>query len=130
MSASMLCVGVPRESAPGETRVALVPDTIAKLSKSSLEVVVESRAGEAASHTDEAYRAAGVAVLPDAESVYARADVMLKVREPRSIAEGGRHEADLLRENAVLVCFLNPSRNQELLARLAARRVTAFAMEL
>ena len=126
----MLCVGVPREIAPGETRVAVVPETVAKLAKAGLEFVVESHAGEAASFTDQAYRDAGASVAPDAPGVYPRADVVLKVREPRPLGEDGTHEADRLREGAALIGFLDPSRNSELIGRLAARRVSVFAMEL
>jgi len=124
----MLRAGVVRETAPGETRVAVVPDAAAKLSQAKLEVLVEAGAGLASGHSDEAYREAHAQVLPDARAVYAGADVVLKVREPREVAGGP--EAYLLREGSVLIGFLDPARNTELIARLAARQVTAFAMEL
>ena len=73
----MLSIGVPRESAPGEQRVALIPETVAKLSQSGFEVRVEQGAGEAASHADAAYREAGARVLSDPNEVFG-ADVVLK----------------------------------------------------
>ena len=124
----MLRAGVVRETAPGETRVAVVPDAAAKLSQAKLEVLVEAGAGLASGHSDESYREAHAQILPDARAVYAGSDVVLKVREPREAAGG--HEADLLREGSVLIGFLDPTRNTELIERLAARQITAFAMEL
>jgi len=125
----VLRIGVPRETQPGENRVALVPEIVDRLTKAGFEVLVEARAGEAASHTDGAYRDAAATVLPDARAVFEGADVVLKVREPGA-TEQGAHEADLLREGSTLIAFLNPARNPELLQKLAARRITAFAMEL
>ncbi len=122
----MLRIGVPRETTPGETRVALVPEAAGKLAKAGFAVVVESGAGEGAFHPDSAYREAGAEVSNTAAAF--GADVVLKVREPRPLAAGA-HEADLIREGALLIAFLDPARNSELLERLARRRVTAYAME-
>jgi NAD(P) transhydrogenase subunit alpha len=124
----MLRIGVPRETAPDEKRVALVPETAGRLAKSGFEVVVESGAGVAASHTDADYQAAGATIAGDARALFATADVVLKVREP--LPGPGGHEADLLREGSVLITLFNPARNADLIARLTARRITAFAMEL
>jgi H+-translocating NAD(P) transhydrogenase subunit alpha len=115
-------IGVPKETAPNERRVALVPDTVSRLSKGGLEVVVEHGAGAGASVPDEAYRAAG-AVLADARTV-AAADVVVRVQRPSPA------EAEQLREGGALVSFLQPARSQDLFAVLARRQVTAFAMEL
>jgi NAD/NADP transhydrogenase alpha subunit len=123
----MLTIGVLRETTPGENRVAVIPETVGKLAQSGFEVLVESGAGVAASHTDQAYRDAKATVVPDARAALERADVVLKVREPRALSRG--HEVDLLRQGATLIAFLDPARNPELLERLAARGVTAFAME-
>jgi len=109
-------VGVPKETARGERRVALVPEIVSKLD--GIEVVVEPGAGEAASFTDDAFTAAG-ASLGDPWS----AEVVAKVRKP-SEEEIGR-----LRDGQVLIGFLQPLTDQDGIERLASRGVTAFAME-
>jgi len=115
-------IGVPRERAPGERRVALVPETAARLVKAGHEVVVESGAGEAAGFTDDRYQAAGVAVS-DAQAVWA-ADVVLKVQAPSP------EEAQGARDGSVLVCLLPPGTSTDEVGALAARGVTTFSMDL
>ena len=124
----MIRVGVPREVAPGETRVALIPETVGKLIKAGFEVLVEAGAGKASGFEDDAYTAAGASVQADVKDLFGRSDIVVKVREPQQGAAG--HEADLFHSGSTLVTFLNPARNGELVERLAARGVTTFAMEL
>jgi NAD(P) transhydrogenase subunit alpha len=123
-------IAVPREIIPGETRVALVPEAVARLVKSGLEVAVESGAGVQAMFTDEAYRQAGATIVAGARELYAGADVVLKVREPVAGAAPAAHEADLIREGAVLIAFLGRDAQSEAARKLAARGVTAFSMEM
>jgi NAD(P) transhydrogenase subunit alpha len=111
-------IGVPKETAAGERRVALVPELVTKLTGSGIDVVVEPGAGQAASFTDEAFREAG-AELGDPWA----AEVVAKVRKP-SEEELGR-----LRSGQVLIGFLQPLTDQEGVDRLGAAGVTAFAME-
>src|SRR5262245_40526433 len=123
-------IAVPRETIPGETRVALVPETVARLVKSGLEVAVETGAGERAMFPDDAYRQAGATLVTDTRELYAGADVTLKVREPGMHLTLGAHEADLLRQGAVLISFLGRDPGSEAARKLAARGVTAFSMEM
>jgi H+-translocating NAD(P) transhydrogenase subunit alpha len=111
-------IGVPKETAADERRVALVPELVTKLTGSGIDVVVEPGAGEAASFTDEAFREAG-AELGDPWA----AEVVAKVRKPTD------EELGRLREGQVLIGFLQPLTDQEGVERLASRGVTAFAME-
>ncbi len=90
-------------------------------------MVVETGAGEASSFADAAYVEVG-ARLADAAAVYAEADIVLKVRQPMALPDGG-HEADLLKPNAILISFVWPAQNKALLDRLAARKLTVFAMD-
>ena len=113
-------IAVPRETAPGERRVALVPDSVARLRKGGHEVFIEPAAGAAAGFTDEAYAAAGATLGPGPGD----ADVIARVQAP------SLEEATRLRSGVALVSFLNPAANAPLLAALADRGVTAFAMEL
>jgi H+-translocating NAD(P) transhydrogenase subunit alpha len=113
-------VGVPKERAAGERRVALVPELAGRLVTSGFQVLVERGAGEAASFPDAAYEEAGARVVDD---VYGEADAVAKVQSP------SEDEVVRLREGQVLVGFLQPLTDPEGIARLAARGVTAFAME-
>jgi H+-translocating NAD(P) transhydrogenase subunit alpha len=112
-------VGVPAESAPGEQRVALVPEVVARLVPGGFEVVVERGAGVAASFPDAAYEEASARIGPDPWD----ADAVVKVQTPSA------EEAARLREGQVLIGFLQPLTDREGIERLAARGVTAFAME-
>lgn len=116
-------VGIPKEQAPGELRVALVPETVGRLVKSGVEVLVERGAGASSFYSDDAYTRAGARVVPDASSVYREADLVAKVQRPVG------SEVEQLRAGQVLIGFLQPLTNAELVRALAAKRVTAFAME-
>ncbi len=111
-------VGVPKETAPDERRVALVPEIVAKLTQAGFDVIVEPGAGEAASFTDDAFREAG-ATLGDPWD----AELIAKVRKPTA------DEVDRLHEGQVLIGHLQPLTDAEGIERLTARGVTAFAME-
>lgn len=116
-------IGVPKETAPGEKRVATVPDVVAKLVKLGFGVAVESGAGDASNFADDTYRAAGAEVVPGAAQLWSRADVVFKVRPPTS------QEVQMLREGAMLVGFVWPAQNPELMQQLAARRATVLAID-
>ena len=126
-------VGIPREIGLGERRVAATPETTKRLLKLGFEVVVERGAGELASFQDADYEAAGATTESDPAAVWA-ADVVLKVRPPEALPPSpdgeGRHEADLLREGGLLISFVWPAKNPELLARLVSRKATVLAMDL
>jgi NAD(P) transhydrogenase subunit alpha len=114
----MTLIGVPRESAEGERRVALVPKVVERLCARGLDVVVESGAGAGALFSDESYERAG-ATIGDPWP----ADVVVKVNPPTS------DEIDQLKPGSVLIGFLAPRTQPELAARLRLANVTAFAME-
>jgi NAD(P) transhydrogenase subunit alpha len=116
-------IAVPKESAPGERRVALTPEAAGALVKSGLEVLVEAGAGAGAFHSDAAYEQAGARIVPDAAALYRGTDVVLKVQKPSP------EEVEQLREGTVLISFLNALGSPDLVQRLAARRVTSFGME-
>lgn len=116
-------IGVPKETAPGEKRVAAVPDVVAKLVRLGFMVAVERGAGDAANFADETYRAAGAEVVPEAAQLWSRADIVFKVRPPTPA------EAGLLREGTTLVGFIWPAQNPELMQQLATRRATVLAID-
>ncbi|HLF23834.1 MAG TPA: Re/Si-specific NAD(P)(+) transhydrogenase subunit alpha, partial [Burkholderiales bacterium] len=116
-------IGIPAEVWPRETRVAATPETIKKLTTGGLhQIVVQSGAGVNAAITDDAYTQAGATLAGSAVDVYSQAEMLLKVRPPRA------EELPQLKQGQIVVGMLNPF-DQDGLARLAARGVTAFALE-
>ncbi|HMF44862.1 MAG TPA: Re/Si-specific NAD(P)(+) transhydrogenase subunit alpha [Polyangia bacterium] len=120
-------VGIPKEIYPFERRVAATPDTVEKMVKLGLEVVVEAGAGEASTFADAAYIEAGARIL-DATAIYAESDIVLKVRQPGA-RPGGGNEADLMKSGATLISFIWPAQNKPLLDRLASHKLNVFAMD-
>jgi len=116
-------IGVPRETFPGEKRVATVPEVVEKLIKLGFKVAVESGAGDAANFSDEAYRTVGAEVISGAAALWAASDIVFKVRPP------SLDEVALMREGSILIGFIWPAQNAELMQRLAARKVTVLAMD-
>jgi len=112
-------VGVPRETATGERRVALVPESVKRLTGSGFEIELERGAGEAASFLDPAYEEAGATLVADPYS----ADAITKVQTPSA------EEVERFRDGQVLIGFLQPLTDREGIDRLADRGVVAFAME-
>jgi len=117
-------VATPRELTHDERRVALVPDTATKLIAARLDVAVEAGAGAGALIPDGAFDAVGVKVITHAADLLKDADAVLKVQAPM------RTEVELLREGAVLISFLQPSTQGDIVRALASRGVTAFSLEL
>jgi len=117
-------VGTPKETAPDERRVALVPDTVSRLAAATLEVKVESGAGSAAFITDEAYEKAGAKVVKGQAALIGEADAVLKVQAPSV------DEVALFKKGAVLISFLQPATQGDIIRALAAQDVTAFSLEL
>jgi NAD(P) transhydrogenase subunit alpha len=120
-------IGVPKETAPGERRVALVPESCKKLKQAGYEIAVEAGAGLAAGYPDESYRGAGAAVETDPAQLLGAADVVLEVGSPSLGA--GRDEVGWMRSGAVYLGSLMPLRNLAAVRALAARQVTAFATD-
>ncbi len=117
-------IAVPKETAPGERRVALVPDTVRRLVKAGLEVVVERGAGAGAGLGDQLYTTAGATVAPDAAGAVGQADMVLRVQPPTA------DEIGLLKAGTAIVGFMQPAASGDLFAHMAQRRVNGFAMEL
>lgn len=116
-------IAVPRETTPGETRVALTPQAIAALLADGVEVVVQSGAGDASFISDAAFREAGATIVPDAAALYGEADVMVRVGRPSD------EETGMLRKGAIIIGTLGTLSNPELARRLAETGVTAISMD-
>jgi H+-translocating NAD(P) transhydrogenase subunit alpha len=123
-------VGVPKESYPGERRVALVPLVIPNLAKAGLEVVIEAGAGEAAGYPDAAYAEKGVKILPDRAAVFGTADVVVQVLCYGSNDLTGKADLPLMRRGQALIGFLRPFGSVEVVQQIAGAGVTSFSVEL
>jgi len=116
-------IGIPKEIAAGEKRVATVPEVVEKLIKLGFKVQVQSGAGDAANCNDDAYRTAGAEIIADAATLWAKSDIVFKVRGPDA------DEVKLLREGGTLISFIWPAQNPDLMQQLAARKATVLAID-
>ncbi|MFT7461816.1 MAG: NAD(P) transhydrogenase subunit alpha [Pseudohongiellaceae bacterium] len=122
-------VVVPLEVFPGEQRVAATPATVALMVKMGFDVSIQAGAGASARYPDDEYAAAGATLVDDVEQLWAAGDIVLKVCPPGNHPGLDRSEVELLKEGALLICFMWPSQNGELLATLAQRNVSVYAMD-
>jgi len=122
-------VGVPRESYPGERRVALVPMVIPNLTKAGLEVVIEAGAGEQAGYPDGLYVEKGAKIVPDRAAVFGTADIVVQVLCYGSNDITGKADLPLMRRGQALIGFLRPLGSAEVVEQIAHAGVTAFSVE-
>jgi len=115
-------IGIPREVHPGERRVALTPESAGQIQKLGFELHIESGAGQAANFSDTAYQDAGVSVV-DGASVWSGSDIIMKVNAPKV------EEVDKLKEGQTLISFIWPAQNEDLMQKLAVRKVNVLAMD-
>jgi H+-translocating NAD(P) transhydrogenase subunit alpha len=121
-------IGVPKETSPGERRVALVPESCKKLIQAGYTVAVEAGAGEQAGFSDAQYREVGTALETDPAALLGAADIVLKVSPPAD-RNGSGDEIEWMRQGAVYVGSLMPLRNLPIVQRLVSRRITAFSTD-
>ena len=122
-------IGVPKEIHAGEKRVATTPEVAERLQKLEFSVAVEAGAGEAANFSDDAYREAGAEIIDDTKTLWQSSDLILKIRAPETHPELAIDEVELLQEGKTLFSFIWPAQNEELMQRLAAKKVTVLAMD-
>src|SRR5246127_3116107 len=125
-----MIVGVPRETFPGERRVALVPAVIPTLAKAGLQVAVEAGAGFEAGYPDADYVAKGAKILKDRAEVFRAADIVTQVLCYGSNDRTGKADVPLFHRDQVLVGFLRPLGSVETITEIAGKGVTAFSVEL
>jgi NAD(P) transhydrogenase subunit alpha len=125
-----MIVGIPKETYPGESRVALVPETAAGLAAIGLEIIVESGAGSAAGFADDAYAARGIKLVAQRADLFAQADIVLQVRTLGANPQAGRADLDLMREGQVFIGTAEPLGDLNPISTMADRGTTLFAMEL
>jgi len=125
-----MIVGVPRETFPGERRVALVPAVIPNLAKAGLEVVIEAGAGAEAGYPDADYVAKGAKVLSSRAEVFRAADIITQVLCYGSNDKTGKADVPLFHRDQVLIGFLRPLGSVETITEIASKGVTSFSVEL
>jgi NAD(P) transhydrogenase subunit alpha len=116
-------VGIPSEISPNELRVAATPKTVKRLQKQGFTVYIQHNAGVKANISDKEYEEAGAKIVPTAAEIYGQSDIVLKVKEPAP------EEVSMMREGLVLLSYLWPAQNQDLLQKLADKKVNAVAMD-
>ena len=124
-----MIVGIPRETCPGERRVAVVPAAMAPLAKKGIEVLVEAGAGEASGYTDHEYLDKGAKLVPRAE-LFQRADIILQVRSHGANPDAERTDLPLLRQGQLVIGTSDPLGEPKAVQELAQKGVTAFSLEL
>ena len=126
-----MAIGVPKEIMHGERRVAAIPETVRKMTAEGANVLVEKGAGEGSYFTDASYVDAGAAILDDVQALFARADVILKVKEPLYNEAVEKHEAEMLREGQYLIAFLHPAApiNREMVQKLSSSGCISLTLD-
>ena len=122
-------IGIPKEVAVGETRVALTPSVVPQLIKNKYQVFIEHGAGAAALCSDEQYQHAGATIIGDTPALYQSSDLICKVQPPQQHPLAGKHEAELLREGSAILGFLSPLANLQAIKIFQQRRITSFSLE-
>jgi NAD(P) transhydrogenase subunit alpha len=125
-----MIVGVPRETYPGEKRVALVPAVLASLAKAGLQALVEAGAGAAAGYADAEYSDKGAKIAASRAEVFSQAEIITQVLCDGANDRTGHADLPLLRRGQVLIGFLRPLGSLQILQELAATGVSSFAVEL
>lgn len=125
-----MMIGIPKETFPGERRVAMIPAQLASLTKAGLTAVVESGAGAAAGFADAGFEEKGARIAASRGDVFAQAETLLQVRTLGANPEAGRGDLDLLRSGQTVIGFCEPLSPGEAMKDLAARGVSVFSMEL
>jgi len=125
-----MVVGIPKETFPGENRVAVIPNGLPALTKVGVEVLVESKAGEVAGFLDSEYEGKGAKVVESREELFKNADVILQVRGLGANPDLGKADLNLMKEGQVIIGFSEPLTTKEATQELAKKKVTSFSMEM
>ena len=125
-----MIIGVPKESFPGERRVALVPAVVPSLAKAGVEVTIEKGAGALAGYTDASYEEKGAKIVADRTAVFRGADIVAQVLCYGSNDRTGKADIPLYRRGQALIGFLRPLGSREVVEEIAATGITSFAIEL
>lgn len=123
-------IGIPKEIYPQETRAAATPETVEKMIKAGLEVLIEAGAGNLSFIEDKDYQKANAKIINNREALYNEANIILKVHPPIFDEKNNLHEIDLIKNQSILIGPLYPSRNQDLISKINEKKITAFSLDL
>ena len=126
-----MIIGIPKEVMHEEARVAATPESVKKYVADGHTVLVEKNAGIGALHTNEAYEAAGAAVIESAQEIYDKAELILKVKEPQFNTQFNKHEVDMMHRGQYLITFIHPAApvNHEMVKKMAANGIISLTMD-
>jgi NAD(P) transhydrogenase subunit alpha len=126
-----MIIGIPKEILERERRVSALPENVATYVGMGFEVLVETGAGEGAFRSDEEYRKAGGKIVEDVEALFAKADIIVKVKQPYFNKKVGKNEADMIPEGRMLITFIHPATpyNHDMVRKLRDRNITALTMD-
>ena len=126
-----MIIGIPKEIMHEEARVAATPESVKKYVADGHTVLIEKNAGIGALHTNEAYEAAGAAVIESAQEIYDKAELILKVKEPQFNTQFNKHEVDMMHSGQYLITFIHPAApvNHEMVKKMAAKGIISLTMD-
>lgn len=126
-----MIIGIPKEIMHGESRVSAIPETVKKMVADGLTVLFENGAGEGAFYSDALYAEAGATLVADPEEIYAKADVILKVKEPQFNTAKNKHEIDMMHDGQYLITFIHPAApvNHEMVKNMAKKGVIGLTLD-
>ncbi len=126
-----MIIGIPKEILDQEYRVAALPDVIAKYIDLGFDILVESSAGDGALHPDEEFEKAGAKIIGEASELYAKSDIILKVKQPCFNEKTRKNELEMMREGSILITFLHPANpaHHDMVRMLRDRNITSLTMD-
>lgn len=126
-----LTVGVPKEIMKGERRVSAIPETVGKMVKEGAQVLIESGAGEGSFFSNQEYQDVGAVLVDDVAELFAKANIILKVKEPQFNEKQGKHEVEMMHQGQCLITFIHPATpsNHKMVQDLAAKGVVALTLD-
>ncbi len=126
-----MIIGIPKEIMPGESRVAAIPETVRKMAASGATVLFEADAGKGSHYSDGSYRAEGAVIVEDVKDLFARSEVILKVKEPLYNQGQGCHELEMMHKGQYLISFLHPASpaNHGMVRQMAERGITGLTLD-
>lgn len=122
-------IGVPKEIHNNETRIALIPQSVKKLTSKGIDILIEHDAGIHAFFTDADYKDAGGAIIQDPKELYGSCDMIIKINKPEFNEHIGEDEISLMREGTCLVTMLQPATNVDIVQRLVTGKISSFSLD-
>lgn len=126
-----MIIGIPKEIMPGEKRVSATPETVSKLISDGATILLEKSAGQGSFYQDSEYVAAGATIVDNVADLFAKSDVILKVKEPQFNTEHNLHEVDMMHEGQYLITFIHPASpvNHDMVRNMARKGIIGMTLD-